>query len=230
MKKLPLFVALDVKSRHRALDLVRQSRDYAQGVKIGPRLFLACGPSLIQEIKALEPLEIFLDFKFFDIPSSTLEAVRSAFHAGADLVTVHGIVGDESLKLLSEFEKSVRKKRPFRILFVTVLSSEKSQKDTISRTKAVASRVWRAGLKGLVCSPWEVEALRRQYKDAFLLSPGIRFAGEDLGDQKRVMGPLEALRKGSSALVMGRSLIKAKDPEGALKRLQKEWMAEAKRL
>ena len=224
MKKLPLFVALDVEGRYKALELARQTKDYVQGVKIGPRLFLSCGPSLIEEIRALGgALKIFLDFKFFDIPSSTLSAVRSCFQAGADFATVHGIVGDESLKLLSQFEKSVQGERAFRILFVTLLSSEERRNDTAKRALSVADRVWRAGLKGLVCSPWEAKALRRKYKEAFLVTPGIRLKGEDQGDQKRVMRPLEALREGSSALVIGRSLTKAKNPAQTIKSLYKEW-------
>lgn len=224
MKKLPLFVALDVDDRYKALELVRQTQDYVQGVKIGPRLFLSYGPDLIQEIRGLGgALKIFLDFKFFDIPSSTLSAVRSCFKLGADFTTVHGLVGDETLKLLSQFEKSIPKERPFRILFVTLLSSEEQKKGTTAQIEAVADRVWQAGLKGLVCSPWEAKALRRKYKEAFLLTPGIRLKGDDLGDQKRVMSPLEAWHEGSSALVIGRSLTRAKNPKQTLQHLYKQW-------
>ena len=128
MKKLPLFFALDLATEEQALDLVQKTKDYVQAYKIGPRLFLAHGPKLIKKIKAYGS-QVFLDFKFYDIPSSTLEAIRSAFKIGANFVTVHASVGKETLDLLSQFEKEVSQNNVFQILFVTVLSSVVDSKE-----------------------------------------------------------------------------------------------------
>ena len=220
MKKLPLFTALDVENREQALDLVRKTKEYVQGYKIGPRLFLMYGPSFIREIKDHTSSLLFLDFKFYDIPSSTLKAVQSAFSVGADLVTVHAAVGKEALSLLSDFEAEAGQKRFFKILFVTVLSSEKQSPENQARIFHLAHQVYVSGLKGLVCPPREVKVLRQKYKDMFLATPGIRYAGEGLDDQKSCMSPLQALKEGSSVLIMGRSLIRAKDPAGLLENIR----------
>ena len=218
MKKLPLFVALDVARLDQALSLVEKTKNYVQAYKIGPRLFLIHGLELIEKIKNYGA-QVFLDFKFHDIPSSTLEAVRTSFNIGADFVTVHASVGEETLELLSQFEKSALKDRFFQILFVTVLSSVQDSEENRSKVFQQAEWVCRAGLKGLVCSPWEVGVLKKKYPDMFLVTPGIRLEGDSSDDQKRWMSPLRALEEGSSALVMGRSLIKSEEPEQILKKL-----------
>ena len=179
--------------------------------------FLSYGSELVKEIKGYNSSQVFFDFKFYDIPSSTLGAVQSAFKQGADFVTVHASVGREALSLLSQFEKKAAQERFFQILFVTVLSSVKDSKKSQSRVLELADQVYQAGLRGLVCSPWEARVLRQKYKDAFLVTPGIRLEGDSKDDQKRVMSPRQALSEGSSALVMGRSLIRAKDIKQTLK-------------
>lgn len=215
MKKLPLFFALDVDSADQALDLVQKTKGYVRAYKIGPRLFLTSGSELISKIKSHNS-QVFLDFKFYDIPSSTLKAVRSAFEIGADFVTVHASVGKETLDLLSQFEKQVTQKRFFQILFVTVLSSVSDSEDNQNKILRLAQSVYQSGLKGLVCSPWEVKILKQKYPDMFLVTPGIRLKGDNPDDQRRFMTPLQALKEGSSTLVMGRSLIKTKVPEKVL--------------
>ena len=220
MKKLPIFIALDLETDDQVLDLVKKTQHYVQVYKIGPRLFLQYGKKLIEDIKKVSfSAQIFLDFKFYDIPSSTVEAVRSAFEVGADFVTVHASVGQETLKLLYQLETKLSKLRNFQILFVTVLSSVSPSKETEKRVFSLAESVYRSGFKALVCSPWEARALREKYSDCFLVTPGIRLDGDSVGDQKRVMTPLKALQAGSSALVMGRSLITHPKPEAVLEEL-----------
>ena len=212
-----LFLALDVESRLEALDWVQKSKNYVQAYKIGPRLFLTCGPQLIEEIKNLSSAKIFLDFKFFDIPSSTVEAVRSSFQAGADFVTVHACIGPETLQLLSQTEKNFSKTH--QILCVTVLSSVADSEKTQKKIFQMAEWVYQAGLRGLVCSPWELRALRQKYPDMFLVTPGIRLKENDRDDQKRVMTPEKAVKEGSSALVIGRSVLNSKEPVETLKNI-----------
>lgn len=207
MKKPPVFLALDVNDGDQALSLVEQTHPYIFGYKISPRLFFNSGKKLIEDIQPYG--KIFLDFKFHDIPSSTVEAVRSAFHLGAHYVTVHASLGRKTLGQLAVLEKELNKDREFRILCVTVLSSVSGSAPAIrQQVAALAEDVFRSGLTGLVCSPWEVEDLRAKYSKAFLVTPGIRFEEDSAEDQARVMTPLEAMKKGSSALVMGRSLLK----------------------
>lgn len=222
MGKLPLFLALDVDTKDQALDLVKKSHPYIQGYKIGPRLFISQGLNLIEQIKSHNPTsQIFLDFKFYDIPSSTVEACRSCFDAGGDFVTVHSSVGQETLNSLAQWEQKLNQTRPFKILAVTVLSSVKGD-HVQNQVEQLAEQVIDCGLTGLVCSPWDVALLRSKHSKAYLVTPGIRFQGDSLGDQKRVQTPEQALKEGSSALVMGRSLIHSKNLTETLKKLTQD--------
>ena len=211
MNKPPVFIALDVNSEAQALSLIEKTYCYVSGYKIGPRLYLQYGNAFLEKVKSYG--DVFLDFKFFDIPSSTEEAVRAAYNIGATYVTVHASVGEETLKKLAILEQELNKIRPFFILCVTVLSSESGQKEFLEqKVSLLADLVLKSGLKGLVCSPLEVKMLRKKYKEAFLVTPGIRFQGDFCHDQKRVMSPQEAIQEGSSLLVIGRSVIYAEDP------------------
>ncbi len=219
MKKLSLFLALDVDTKDQVFSLVKKTYPLILGYKIGPRLFLQYGKELISEIKTYDSsVKIFLDFKFYDIPSSTLEAVRSAYLIGADYVTVHASVGEETLKLLATLEKELGLERFFKILPLTVLSSVEDV-EAQQKVEKLADLVVKSGLSSLVCSPLEVQRIRQKYKDILLVTPGIRMRGNERGDQKRVMTPEEAFKVGSSILVMGRSLIESKDISGVLKQL-----------
>ena len=222
MKPLSIFLSLDIDNKEQVFSLVKETHPYLLGYKIGPRLFLKQGPDLILKIKEYNSsLKIFLDFKFYDIPSSTLEAVRSAFIIGADYVTVHSSVGLPTLKALCDLEKELNQKRFFRILPVTVLSSVEDDQ-VLKKVEEQARLIVESGFNALVCSPLELKHLRKKYKDMLLVTPGIRMQGDEKGDQKRVMTPEEAFQAGSSILVMGRSLIKAQNPEEVLKKLSQK--------
>jgi len=219
MKKLPLFLALDVETKEQALVLVRQTYSHLLGYKIGPRLFLKYGPQLISQIKSYHlGITIFLDFKFYDIPSATVEAVRSAACIGANYATVHSSVGAMTLKLLSELEQELNQDELFRVLPVTVLSSMAADFTQIEKR---ADEIIASGLTSLVCSPLEALRLKQKYPQLLLVTPGIRLQGDSKDDQKRVMTPQEAIQAGSSILVMGRSLITHKNPAEILQQLQK---------
>ncbi|MBC6415300.1 MAG: orotidine-5'-phosphate decarboxylase [Bdellovibrionales bacterium] len=220
MKQNPLMLALDLDDRNKILDLIHETKDYIWTYKVGPRLFLKEGPSFIKKIKKLAPFcKVFLDFKFYDIPSSTLSAVQSAFEIGADFVTVHAKVGPRSLKELYQLEKSLKKIKFFKILCVSVLSSVEMSDKTQKEVLILADQVYQSGLRALVCSPFEVKTLREKYSDLFLVTPGIRLDGDFQFDQKRTMTARDALQAGSSALVLGRSILNKKDPLKVLKSL-----------
>jgi orotidine-5'-phosphate decarboxylase len=167
---------------------------------------------------------VFLDHKFFDIPSTMESAIHSAFEAGAQFATVHALSGPVALSRLAALEKELNQEAPFRILAVTLLTSfDSSSLPTPLRSQKIedivmslAADVVNSGLRGIVCSPDEVEALRKKFPEAYLVTPGVRRVGADVDDQKRVATPAEAIKKGASALVIGRPIIEARDPRQAL--------------
>ncbi|MBX2995879.1 MAG: orotidine-5'-phosphate decarboxylase [Bdellovibrionaceae bacterium] len=215
----PLIVGLDVDTRERALELVRDLADVVGAFKVGPRLVHRYGEALIREIAAESP--VFVDCKFFDIPSTMVAAVRASFESGASLVTVHAQAGKEALKALAELERELNQTRPFKILCVTMLTSFSAEtlppvlKDQSIREHVVqlADLVKECGLTGIVCSGEELADLRD--KGLYLVTPGIRFTLEEAGDQKRVMGPAEATAHGASALVVARPIIESPNPRKA---------------
>ena len=220
--KNPLIVALDVDSDIEALRLADDLHELAGGFKLGPRLIHRYGQSL--NLKIAERAPLFVDCKFFDIPSTMEAAVQAAFDSGASLVTVHAMAGAEALQKLATLEKKLSVQRPFRILCVTILTSwsEQSlppvliQQPIAKHVEQLASLVQNAGLAGVVCSPEELPLLKN--KGLYLVTPGIRFDSGDQGDkddQKRTMTPFAAMQAGASALVVGRPIIQAADPKAA---------------
>jgi len=219
----PIFVAVDLDSADRALELIRQTRAFVGGFKVGPRLALRYGEPFLKEVARHGSM--FVDNKYFDIPNTMESAVRSSFEVGASFCTVHAQAGREALAQLSRLEQELCQIRPFRILAVTVLTSFKQ--DTLpslvskipiaEQTITLAKMVIESGLSGLVCSPEEVESLRKLFPEAYLVTPGVRLNHEDKGDQKRVSDPITALKRGSSALVVGRPIYESLEPAKAAK-------------
>lgn len=217
--KNPIIAALDVDSRDQALRLADELADVVGGFKVGPRLCLRYGQELMKDIAARGPL--FVDNKHFDIPSTMEAAVRASFDAGATLVTVHALSGKEALTKMATVEKELNAIRPFKILAVTILTSwDQSSVPPVLKQQAIpqhvtelANLVLESGMTGLVCSPHELDLL--QNKGLYLVTPGIRFSMDSLGDQKRVLGPAEAIKAGASALVVGRPIVEAKSPREA---------------
>lgn len=211
----PLILALDVDTKEQALKIADSVHDVVGGIKLGPRLCLRYGMEFVKEMAARAP--IFLDNKHFDIPSTMEAAVRASFEAGASLVTVHALSGPEALKKMAEVEKELSQQRPFRILAVTILTSwDESSVPQVMKAQPIsqhvvelASLVQNTGLSGVVCSPHELDLL--QNRGLYLVTPGIRFSMNSSGDQKRIMGPKEALKAGASALVVGRPILEAKN-------------------
>ncbi|WP_374029117.1 orotidine-5'-phosphate decarboxylase [Bdellovibrio bacteriovorus] len=211
----PIILALDVDTRDQALQIADDVADIVGGIKLGPRLCLRYGMDFVKEIASRAP--VFLDNKHFDIPSTMEAAVRASFEAGASLVTVHAMSGREALQRMAEVEKELSQKRPFKVLAVTILTSwdqnslpqNMKEQPIATHVTDLVGLVQSSGLSSVVCSPHELDLL--QNRDLYLVTPGIRFSMQDSGDQKRIMGPKEALRKGASALVVGRPILEAKN-------------------
>lgn len=215
----PLVVALDVDTRVQALKLADDLADVAGGFKLGPRLCLRYGMDFVKDIAMRAP--VFLDNKHFDIPSTMEASVRASFDAGASLVTVHALAGKEALGLMGKVEYELNRVRPFKILAVTILTSwdEHSFPPNMKRQLVadhvhdLAKLVHESGVTGLVCSAQELELIKNI--PLYKATPGIRFELSEGQDQKRTMGPKEALKAGASLIVVGRPIILAKNPKEA---------------
>lgn len=218
--KNPLILALDVDTKGDALKIMDHVGDLLGGVKLGPRLIYRYGAELVREMSGIAP--VFVDNKYFDIPSTMLAAVRTSFEAGATLVTVHALAGTEALRALSLLEAELNRIRPFKILAVTVLTSWEQRSLPASlhswsienHVRSLTQEVYNSGLTGLVCSGHELQYLN--YPGLFKVTPGIRLSTEqrrEIGeDQKRIMTPKQAIRAGASALVIGRPILQAHQP------------------
>jgi orotidine-5'-phosphate decarboxylase len=227
-----LIVALDVPDAASAATLVAKLDNTCQWLKVGLELFTAAGPTVI------EPLlnrghSIFLDLKFHDIPNTVAGAVRSAAGLGVQMLNVHAAGGPAMLSAaraaLADFSD------PPQLLAVTMLTSiDQAQAKAIGfhqspsdQALALARMSLDAGINGFVCSPHEVQAIRALAgPNAILAVPGIRPAGSDLADQRRVSTPAETLRLGATYLVVGRPITQAPDPATAAHQILQE-MAQA---
>ena len=226
--KSPLIIALDVDSAEEALSLIEKIGPAAEFYKVGMELYAAAGMSLVRQISA-SGRRVFLDLKFYDIGETVKRATRRiCSDAAPEFLTVHGS------RTVMEAAAEGRGNSPTKLLAVTVLTSF-DQEDLAdlgypcSVSDLVALRVKKAresGMDGIVCSPLEVLSVRLlagpQMK---LVTPGVRSAGVDKGDQKRVATPAEALRDGADYLVIGRQVTRATDPRVACEQIQADILA-----
>lgn len=221
----PLIIALDVDSAERARALAAQLDPALCRLKIGKELFVSEGPELVRELSELG-FEIFLDLKFHDIPHTVNKAVQAAARLGVWMLTVHASGGREMLEAARQ--GADKHEHPPLLVAVTVLTSM-AQEDLneigIARTpleqvQRMASLAHESGMDGVVCSAAETSALRTLLrKDFALVTPGIRPAGDASHDQKRVVTPEQALRNGSSYLVIGRPITRSRRPGEKLARI-----------
>jgi orotidine-5'-phosphate decarboxylase len=216
-----LIVALDVSDSRSAMRLVAELEGTCSWFKVGLELFVAAGPAVLEPIIA-RGHNVFLDLKLHDIPNTVAGAVRSAAGLGVRMLTVHA--GGGPAMLAAAKDALAETKNPPELLAVTVLTSmDTEQLHAVGVERAPSSQVETlarmgiaAGIRGFVCSPQEVEAVRALTgPEGVLVIPGIRPAGTAIGDQKRVAGPADALRLGASFLVVGRPITQAADPAKA---------------
>jgi orotidine-5'-phosphate decarboxylase len=224
-----LILALDVPTREAAAPILRQLRGQLRWVKLGLQMFTAYGPGYVREV-ADQGFDVFLDLKLHDIPNTVAKAVESLGPLPIKMLTLHTAGGGEMMRAAVAAQ---RKTNPDLLLLgVTVLTStDAAGLDEIGVAASPADQVARlgrlaisSGLRGLVCSPLEVELLRRTLPATTqLVTPGIRPAGEAGGDdQKRIMTPADAARAGSSYIVVGRPILQAPDPAAAARAILAE--------
>lgn len=223
-----LIVALDVPDAASAANLVGQLEKSVHWFKVGLELFVAAGPAVIEPLVA-RGHSVFLDLKFHDIPNTVAGAVRSAAALGARMINVHAAGGPAMLAAAKAALDGVD--NPPELLAVTMLTSmDQNQVNAIGLGRSPAGQVellarmgLDAGIRGFVCSPQEVAALRALTgPDGVLVTPGIRPAGAAIGDQKRIATPAGALLQGASFLVVGRPITQAPDPAEAAEAILKE--------
>ncbi len=226
-----LIVALDVPSAGAASGLVDRLEGVCTWFKVGLELFTAAGPAVVQMLVS-RGHSVFLDLKFHDIPNTVAGAVRSAATMGVKMMNVHASGGPAMLAAARSALEGLAD--PPQLLAVTVLTSMDSAQLRAAgagrlpakQVELLAKMGMKAGIRGFVCSPEEVAALRALTgPEGVLVVPGIRPAGTHPGDQKRLATPADALHAGASYLVVGRPITQAPDPAKAAARIVKEMVA-----
>lgn len=227
--KPEMIVALDVPSASHAVRMVEALQPTVRFFKVGLELFTSQGPSIVRLLHDLK-CRVFLDLKLHDIPNTVAGAVKAAAEYEVAMLTVHAMGGRAMLKAASEAAESCGLRAP-RLVAVTTLTSL-SQADLneigIARTLtdqalAMARLVMECGLHGVVTSALEASSLRQELgPSAILLTPGIRPAGGQTLDQKRVATPTMAVKAGATYLVVGRPILASPDPLAAAKAIQDE--------
>jgi len=224
--KEKIIVAVDAPDAGSALQLVDLLAGEGCVFKIGLQLFTAAGPSIVQEIQA-RGSRVFLDLKFHDIPNTAREAVRSAVALGVDMTTIH-LAGGPAMTMESVQAAEGTKTL---VLGVTVLTSVDSgvlslvgvPHSAAEQVLLLAKMGVRCGMRGVVASPHEIKLLREAFgREVVVVTPGVRPAGSDPGDQQRVMTPGEAVRCGADFLVVGRPITAAPSPLDAFRRIVDE--------
>lgn len=212
--KSKLIVALDVDSFQEATALIQATREVVDVFKVGSQLFTRVGPRIIEFLHE-QGRECFLDLKFHDIPNTVAKAVESAAALRVRMLTVHACGGAEMLKAAVAVPN-----RPL-LLGVTVLTSVGG--DVQAEVLRLAKLARECGLDGVIASPREIVSIRKLVGGDFLIvTPGIRPAKSEPGDQKRPLTPAEAITAGASYIVVGRPIIAAKDPALAAKQISEE--------
>jgi len=223
-----VIVALDFADTASALALVARLDPGLCRLKVGKELFTLAGPDLVRTLVS-RGFDVFLDLKFHDIPNTVAAACRAAAGLGVWMLNVHA-AGGRRMMMAAQEALSGLPQRPY-IIAVTVLTSMSAEDlievgvagspaDQVLRLARLAQH---CGLDGVVCSAQEAAMLRADLGAAFrLVTPGIRPAGTEAGDQRRVMTPAQALRAGATDLVIGRPITAAADPLAALRQINFE--------
>jgi orotidine-5'-phosphate decarboxylase len=217
----PVFVALDTPELDRALELAGAVREHAGGVKLGLEFFSAQGPTGVRKVADLG-LPVFLDLKLHDIPNTVAKAIEALGPLKPAILTVHAAGGRAMLEAAKAAADAETK-----IVAVTVLTSLNAADlaeagvigSSAEQVERLAELARDSGVDGIVCSGAEVAAARVAWPGGFFVVPGIRPAGGEMGDQKRVVTPRQALDNGASILVIGRPITAAPDPAQALREI-----------
>ena len=228
-----VIIACDFSTSEETLNFLDQFKEEKPFVKIGMELFYSEGAQIVKEIKK-RGHKIFLDLKLCDIPNTVYKAMKNIAALGVDMTNVHAFGGVEMMK---SAKKAIEEVNPeTKLIAVTILTSLDQSvlnnellinNDINDVIVKYAKNTKEANLDGVVCSPLEAKIIKENCGEDFLtVTPGIRFADDAKGDQKRVTTPLMAKEIGSSYIVVGRSITGAKDPVASYSRCVKEFVGE----
>jgi orotidine-5'-phosphate decarboxylase len=217
----PVFVAIDTPDLTHAVATAKLVKNYIGGVKLGLEFFCANGHHGVHEIAKLG-LPIFLDLKLHDIPNTVAKAIQALNTLEPAILTVHASGG----RAMMEDAKAAAGLHT-KVVAVTVLTSLDDHDltrvgvsdDPHHQVERLAALAHEAGLDGIVCSGHEVRAAHKNWKDGYFVVPGLRLAGGNHADQKRIVTPRQARDDGASVLVIGRPITGAEDPAGAARNI-----------
>lgn len=217
-----LVIAVDLSERDEILRLVESLRGAVGVFKIGLQAFIANGPSIVREVVSFGE-RVFLDLKIHDIPNTAKHAVAEAAALGASMATVHAAGGEAMLRACAH--------DTLLVLGVTVLTSLDAAEleriglhgSPVENAVRLARLAKESGLRGVVASPLEIRSIREACgAELVILTPGIRPAGSEVGDQRRTMTPREAVTAGADYIVVGRPITSAADARSAALRIVEE--------
>lgn len=218
----PVIVALDFDNLEQLMKLVDQLEPSQCRLKVGKEMFTYFGPELVKTLVA-KGFDVFLDLKFHDIPNTVAKAVAAAASLGVWMVNVHASGGERMMRAAKEALAAYP--NPPLLTAVTVLTSMEQSDLTaigldvepVEQVKRLALLTEQCGLDGVVCSALEAPVLRGLVNKGFkLVTPGIRPANSEQGDQRRIATPQSAIEQGSDYLVIGRPITQSLDPAAAL--------------
>ena len=227
-----VIIALDFKNAEETFSFLDKFTGRKPYVKIGMELFYAEGPQIVREIKA-RGHKIFLDLKLHDIPNTVKGGMRSLRDLGVDMTNLHAAGTIDMMKAALEGLTREDGTRPLLIAVtqLTSTSQERMEKEILIEKPLdevvikYAQNAKEAGLDGVVCSPLEAGKIHEACGEGFLtVTPGVRFADGDIGDQVRVTTPDRAREIGSDYIVVGRPITKAEDPVAAYERCMREFV------
>lgn len=227
-----VIIACDFNSRSEVMDFLSRFPGESLYVKIGMELFYAEGPEIVREIKR-QGHKIFLDLKLHDIPNTVMKAMRVLSNLDIDMCNVHA---SGTVAMMEAAIKGLTREDGTRPLLIAVTqltsTSEERMKEELLIKEPIdevvmhfAKNAKAAGLDGVVCSPLEAQKVHAVCGEKFLtVTPGIRFASDDIGDQARVTTPAQAKEIGSDYIVVGRPITAAADPVAAYRRCVREFI------
>lgn len=224
MAKADLVVALDFDNAADALAMANRLDASKVKVKVGKELFTTTGPELVKQLVD-QGFDVFLDLKFHDIPNTTAKAVLAAAKLGVWMVNVHASGGYEMMLAAKQALSELPQVQRPHLIAVTVLTSMADSElqtlglncDAKTQVSRLTQLAYKAGLDGVVCSAREAAQVKEFTSSSFMtVTPGIRPSGAEMGDQKRVMTPSQAVKGEADVLVVGRPITQSREPDAVV--------------